>query len=109
MLEIIKQLALDTAEAGADFCIGTVMAADPLCIRLEEGMELTEPFLVLTEAVLEWEETGLIRTWLDHEDDEWYHYRMIRDRKLKAGETVALLRAADGQQYLVLGRVRKEE
>lgn len=108
MLEIIKQLALDVAEAGADFCIGTVMAASPLCIRLEEGLELTEPFLVLTEAVLEWEETGRIRIWTDTEGDRWSYYRMIRDRRLKAGEAVALLRAAEGQQYLVLGRVRKE-
>ncbi len=108
MLEIIKQLALDAAETGADFCIGTVTAAAPLCIRLEEGLELTEPFLVLTESVLEWEETGILRTWTDTEGDRWSHYRMIRDRGLKQGETVALLRAAGGQQYLVLGRVRKE-
>lgn len=108
MLEIIKQLALDAAETGADFCIGTVTAAAPLSIRLEEGMELTEPFLVLTENVLEWEETGILRTWTDTEGDRWSYYRMIRDRKLKQGETVALLRAAGGQQYLVLGRVRKE-
>ena len=58
MLEIIKQLALDAAETGADFCLGTVTAAEPLSIRLEEGLELTEPFLVLTETALEWEETG---------------------------------------------------
>jgi len=108
MLEIIKQLALDVSEAGADFCMGTVTAEKPLCIRLEEGLELTEEFLILTEHVLEWEETGRIRTWVNSEGGEWSYYRMIRDRKLRAGEAVALLRAADGQQYLVLGRVRKE-
>lgn len=48
MLEIIKQLALDAAEKGADFCVGTVTKAAPLTIRLEEGLELTEAFLVLT-------------------------------------------------------------
>ena len=108
MLEIIKQLALDVAESGADFCIGTVTSASPLKIRLEEGMELTEEFLILTEHVLEWEETGRIRTWVNSEGGEWSYYRMIRDRKLKSGERVALIRAEDGQQYLVLGRVRKE-
>ena len=105
---MIKQLALDVAENGADFCTGIVTAESPLTIRLEEGLELTEAFLILTENVLEWEETGRIRTWVNSESGEWSHYRMIRDRKLKAGEAVALLRAADGQQYLVLGRVRKE-
>ena len=108
MLEIIKQLALDAAETGADFCIGTVMTADPLSIRLEEGMELTQPFLILTEAVTEWEETGIIRTWTLNEGDTWSNYRMIRGRNLKQGETVALIWAAGGQQYLVLCRVKKE-
>jgi len=109
MLDIIKQLALDVTEAGADFCTGVVTAEDPLCIRLEEGLELTEEFLVLTEDTLEWEETGRIRTWVNSEVGEWSYYRMIRDRRLRAGEAVAMLRAADGQQYLVLGRVRKGE
>ena len=108
MLEIIKQLALDVAEKGADFCVGTVVKVSPLTIRLEEGMELTEEFLILTEQTTEWEEQGRIRTWRDNEGDEWSYYRMVRDRKLKAGEVVALLRAAEGQQYLVLGRVRTE-
>lgn len=104
MLEIIKQLALDAAETGADFCIGTVTAAEPLCIRLEEGLELTEEFLVLTENVLEWEETGTISI----DGGTWNSYRMKRNRKLQTGEVVALMRAAGGQQYLVLDRVRKE-
>ena len=104
MLEIIKQLALDAAETGADFCIGTVTAAEPLCIRWEEGLELTEEFLVLTENVLEWEETGTISI----DGGTWNSYRMKRNRKLQTGEAVALMRAAGGQQYLVLDRVRKE-
>lgn len=104
MLEIIKQLALDVAEQGADFCVGTVTAESPLTIRLEEGLELTEEFLILTENEMEWEETGTISI----NGGEWNSYRMKRDRRLQADEAVALLRAADGQQYLVLGRVRKE-
>lgn len=104
MLDVIRQLALDVAEAGADFCMGTVIAEEPLMIRIEEGMDLTEEFLILTEHTLDWEETGTILI----EDGDWRQYRMKRNRKLLAGETVALLRAEDGQQYLVLGRVRKE-
>ena len=104
MLEIIKQLALDVAENGADFCTGIVTAASPLCIRLEEGMELTEEFLILTEEMQEQEETGTISI----NGGSWSSCRIKRDRKPKAGERVALLRAADGQEYLVLGRLRKE-
>lgn len=105
MLEIIKQLALDAAENGADFCVGTVVAVEPLTIRLEEGLELTENFLVLTEHTLEWEETGTICI----NGGNWSNYQIKRNRNLQTGEAVALLRAADGQQYLVLGRIKKEE
>ena len=105
MLEIIRQLALDTAETGADFCMGIVTAQQPLTIRLEEGLELTEEFLVLTENVMEQEETGMIEI----SGGEWRSYRMKRKRNLVKGEAVVLLRAADGQQYLVLGRTEKGE
>ena len=104
MLEIIKQLALDVAENGADFAIGTIVSTEPLTIRLEEGVELTAEFLVQMENTLEGEETGAVSI----NGGSWNSYRMKRDRRLKQGESVALLRAADGQQYLVLGRVRKE-
>lgn len=105
MIEIIRQLALDVAENGADFSIGTVVKENPVTIRLEENMELSEEFLILTEHVLETEETGRICL----NGNDWNSCRMKRDRRLKTGEAVALLRAVDGQQYLVLGRVRKEE
>ncbi|MBR6543538.1 MAG: DUF2577 family protein, partial [Anaerotignum sp.] len=52
MLEIIKQLAMDVAESGADFTVGTVVSAEPLTIRREEGMELTAEFLVQMENTL---------------------------------------------------------
>lgn len=81
MLEIIKQLALDAAEKGADFCVGTVTKAAPLTIRLEEGLELTEAFLVLTEDVLQAEETGSIQI----EGGSWRAYRLKRSRALQAG------------------------
>ena len=105
MLEIIRQLALDVAEIGADFCVGMVTAEKPLTILLEEGLELTDDFLVLTEDVMDREETGMIQIG----SGEWNSYRMRRNDRLTKGEAAALLRAADGQQYLVLGRVEKGE
>ena len=64
MLDIIKQLAADAVDLGraADFCMGTVVSGSPLRIRLEEGLELTEPFLILAEPVTNWQETGTV--WL---------------------------------------------
>ena len=105
MLEVIRQLALDVAEIGADFCVGMVTAEEPLTILPEKGMELTEEFLVLTEDVMEQEETGTIQIG----GGEWISYRMRKKGRLKKGEAVVLLRAADGQQYLVLGRTEKGE
>lgn len=110
MLDIIKQLALDAVDLGsaADFCTGTVVSAAPLCIRLEEGLELTEPFLRLAEAVTDWEETGTGWLWRENQERQFYHYHFRHDRALQAGEDVALLRGAGGQQYLVLCRLKKE-
>lgn len=109
MLDIIKQLALDAVDLGrtADFCIGTVVSGGPLCIRLEEGLELTEPFLVLAEPVTNWEETGTVWLWREHHEKELYQYHLYHNRGLAAGDRVALIRAAGGQQYLVLCRVEK--
>ena len=103
MLEVIKQLALDIAENGADFAVGRVVTAEPLIIRLEEGLELTAEFLVQMENTQIWEENGRICM----DGGEWRNFRAVHDRKLQKGEAVSLLRAADGQQYLVLGRMHK--
>lgn len=108
MLDIIKQLAMDAVDLGraADFCIGTVVSGAPLCIRLEEGMELTEPFLILAEPVTDWEEEGETWLWRKNEEQRLYQYHMYHNRGLQEGERVALIRAAGGQQYLVLCRAK---
>ena len=108
MLDIIKQLAVDAVDLGrtADFCIGTVASDTPLCIRLEEGLELTEPFLILAEPVTDWEEEGETWLWKESGRRELYQYHLYHNRGLQAGESVALIRATGGQQYLVLCRVK---
>ena len=109
MLDIIKQLAVDAVDLGraADFCIGTVVSGAPLCIRLEEGLELDEAFLVLAEPVTSWEESGTVWLWRENHERELYQYQLFHNRGLHTGERVALVRAAGGQQYLVLCRVEK--
>lgn len=110
MLEVLKQLALDAMDKGnlSDFCLGTVTSVSPLSVKLEEGLELPARFLVLAREVTDHEETGRIRIWTSTEGDEWSYYRKIRNRALQAGETVILAKAAGGQQYLILDRVKKE-
>ena len=111
MLEILKQLALDAVDKGSlsDFCLGTVTSISPLSIKLEEGIELSARFLVLAREVTDHEETGRIRIWTGSEGDTWSYYRKIRNRALQEGETVILAKAAGGQQYMILDRVKKEE
>lgn len=111
MLDIIKQLAVDAVDMGraADFCIGTVISGAPLRIRLEEGLELEEPFLILAEPVTNWVERGTVELWRENYEKELYQYSQSHNRALSAGECVALIRAAGGQQYLALCRVEKED
>lgn len=107
MQEVIKQLALDAIDRTSlmDFCTGIVMQAKPLMIRLELGLELSDKFLLLSRNVTSHEERGQIRTWSTDEGIHWSEYRMIRDLDLKVGESVILLKANGGQQYLVLDRM----
>ena len=88
MVEILKQVIADVMESRmiADVCIGTVMTEKPLKIRLENGLELEERFLLVAERLTKHEERGRIRTWTTQEGNIWSEYRMIRDVGLKAGK-----------------------
>lgn len=108
MIELLKEIALEAVDRGslADFCTGMVAATAPLSIQIENGPLLTERFLLLSRNVMEHEELGKIRTWTETEGDTWAFYRMIRGKDLQAGEKVLLAKAAGGQQYIVLDRVK---
>lgn len=106
MLEIMKQLALDAVdkESLADYTIGIVSSVSPLVIQQEDGPELAERFLLLARNVTDHEERGKARIWTENEPDQWSEYRLIRQKGLKQGEKVILVKAAGGQQYVVLDR-----
>ena len=108
MLELLKEIALEAVDRGsmADFCTGTVVAVAPLSIQTENGPLLPERFLLLSRNVTEHEELGQIRTWTEAEGDRWSFYRMIRGTALQDGEKVLMAKAAGGQQYIVLDRVK---
>ncbi len=108
MVEVIRQIALDALdlESLSDYVVGFVTSAEPLTIQIENGPTLTARFLILSEQVTEQEETGKIRTWTETEGDRWSFYRMIREKGLQEGERVILAKAAGGQQYMVLDRVK---
>lgn len=53
LIELIKQAAVDAVNASnpAAFYFGTVTSASPLIINIEQKIELTEEFLILSSAV----------------------------------------------------------
>ncbi len=114
--KIIKK-ALD-AENLADYTIGIVQTISPLSIQIEQKDIISEEFLVLTDAVKDYEvdievshttETAAGgQNYAEYES----HSHGYKGRKrikvynsLKVGEAVILLRQSGGQEFCVISRV----
>ena len=108
MLEAVKLLAYDVLQQEniADICYGTVTAIEPLKIMLEQKLELTEEFLVLSQNVVKHYESFYMRK--KNSNGEWEHYEIIIEKELKKGERVILMKMTGGQRYVVLERVGEE-
>ena len=80
LVQTIKQAAIDAVEAGipARPLIGLVVGMDPLEVRVDQRLTLTERSLLFLE----------------------------RQRLPIMDDRLALLRFAGGQRYLVIGRLR---
>ena len=77
MLEAVKLLAYDVLQQEniADICYGTVTAIEPLKIMLEQKLELTEEFLVLSQNVVKHYESFYMRK--KNSFGEWVLYEII--------------------------------
>lgn len=126
LVEAIKQLATAAVNATKpmEFSFGIVDTSNPLTIRLNQKMLLSDEFLILTNAVKD-HSVDITVSWntLDethkHENGnqgkptaEVTHKHGIRGRKkitihngLTAGEKVLLFRVQGGQNYVVIDRV----
>lgn len=106
MLEAIKLAALDAVDKEnlADICCGVVTGEMPLKIAVEQKMELTERFFILTRAVTDYQ----TRLRLHRPGSEDTEYRATIYNGLKVGDRVVLMKAAGGQQYVVLERIAGE-
>lgn len=80
LMEIIKTAALQAvrAEKPAELAYGQITGVSPLRIKLEQGQEIDEDFLIGTEAV---------------------------SRRWEVGERAVLLRKQGGQEYLLIDRL----
>ena len=81
LLDTIKRAASGTIEAGnpVEIHFGTITQVSPLEVNVDQRLPLTEDFFIVGEAV--------------------------RQKILKPGETLLLLRVQGGQSYVVLDRV----
>lgn len=95
---VIKEVARTTVNESKPvaLCYGTVDSASPLKIRLSQKLILTEPFLVVSENLTDYEYDALI-------DGKSHRIKMFKH--LKAGEKVLLIRMDSGQKYYVAERV----
>jgi hypothetical protein len=108
MLEAVKLLAYDVLQQEnlTDICYGTVTETEPLKIVLEQKLELTESFLVLSQNVIKHTINYSMRR--KDSDENWVQYEMIVEKQLKKGERVILIKMTGGQRYVVIDRVGEE-
>lgn len=125
LAQLIKQAAKDQMESSKpmDIMIGEVVSAAPLKIKLDAKITLTESFLILTKAVVDYSvnmtvnhtteshthshsyiDDSTTRTTQPHTHSHTYvgTKNFTIHNKLKVGDFVILLRAQGGQKFIVL-------
>ena len=128
IVEVIKQISNESTAAGMPVALmfGTVISIKPLTINVEQKLNLTSEFLILTNAVKDHE----VEMTIDHETEpseelnanhthneeeveiDLTHKHKYTGKKkfmihngLKVGESVVLLRMQAGQKFLVIDRL----
>lgn len=120
LLQTMQALIDQTMQAGklSDYILGVVETAAPLSIRIEQKETVTEEFLILTDAVRDYDVDieVLHKTenrsggsgdpaFASHNHDYAGRKKIRVYNSLHIGEQVILLRQAGGQEYVVLSRV----
>ena len=119
LVRAVKQAAVEAVNASGPMalCFGTVTAAAPLKIQVDQKKTLTEAQLILTNNVRDY----TVEMTVDHQTESTSggsgdasfasHLHAYKGRKsfrvhlaLKAGEKVILLRCDGGQKFIVLDR-----
>ncbi|HMM20639.1 MAG TPA: DUF2577 domain-containing protein [Selenomonadales bacterium] len=120
LLQTLQALMDQTMQAGklSDYILGVVEMESPLAIRIEQKETITEEFLILTDAVRDFDvDIEVLHTTEDRaggggdaafasHNHEYSGRKKIRIyNALHEGEQVILIRQAGGQEYVVLSRV----
>ena len=111
MVEVMQRVARQTQEHGKPVAVlfGTVAAAEPLEIVVEQKLRLKKEQLILTRSVTDYSlpvslfwTTGSAE---GHNHDLGGAKSLTVKNALREGETVLLLRQAGGQKFVVWDRV----
>lgn len=120
LLPAIQQAVKQSVEAArpSDYIMGTVETVSPLSIRLNSRDLVTEDFLILTDAVRDYNVDITVShqtenraggsgdpSFASHNHDYKGRKRITVHNGLAVGEIVVMLRQGGGQQYCVLSRV----
>lgn len=120
LMNALQKLAYNTYQAGkpADYILGVVESVNPLVIRLDAKETITEEFLVLTDAVRDYDVDITVNhttenaaggsgyaEYASHNHGYKGRKRITVHNGLTPGESVVMLRQLGGQEYLVLSRI----
>lgn len=102
LLQVIKQAAMEAVEASepSDFIFGTVKSTTPLIVTIDQKLELTSEFLILTSNVSDYKVKITSST---------SEQMVTIHNGLKNGDKVILIKQKGGQKYLVLDKIGGKE
>ncbi len=120
LVQTIQMLAKQTLDASnpSDYVLGVVEAVNPLSIGIEQKESIPEEFLILTDAVRDYEVDIEVNHVTENRaggsgDAEFasHNHGYVGRKKIKVynslhvGEQVILIQQAGGQEFIVLSRV----
>lgn len=120
LMNALQKLVYTTYQAGkpADYILGVVETVNPLVIRLDAKETITEEFLVLTDAVRDYDVDITVNhttenaaggsgyaEYASHNHGYKGRKRITVHNGLTPGESVVMLRQLGGQEYLVISRI----
>jgi hypothetical protein len=119
LLAVMRHMVDQTMTAArlSDYIIGVVESADPLTIRIAQNDVISEEFLILTDAVRDYDvDIEVMHTtepaaggsgeaaYASHTHGYQGRKKIRVYNGLKTGESVIMLRQAGGQEYCVWSR-----
>jgi hypothetical protein len=109
LIDVIKKAAVEAVETGepSDFVFGTVMSAKPLKVMVDQKLILTEEFLTLTSAVIDYSvKTTVLYTDTErHQEHNPDEVELTFHNALKDGDKVIMLKSKGGQIYVILDKL----